>query len=1024
MKKGTKITLISLSVVVGLLLIVGIAVSVILSSSFITKLVNKEAPNFITCDVNLQKANLTFFKTFPKVGVDIQELTLVNPAYGAPSDTLLHVVHCTAALNIRELIKNKNIVVQNFALKGGEVNLFIDQNGKSNFDVFKTDTTESASEFDYAVDIHKVTTDDVNIRYVDLSSKMMAEVQNLSLLVKGKMQDDNIQGKVKWNTECIDFKTIDSTQIHVCLDEMKFHFDGDLSKMDRVEGDLTLDIRQLGMTLASDTYLDSMDLELKTGVDLSIASQQVKLNDTRLALDQYRLNLDGSAQRNIQDGDIQMDINYSTEKWPVQGILALIPETLIGNLLAGMQMDGTIGVAGTVKGHYNETQLPLITADVNLEDGSFAMDSLPLAFQKINTQLYVAMDLNDKTDVTVKSLDCYTGKNHLTAKGTIRDLLGKMLFDVALTGDLNVADFQTFFPKELTRCNALAKASVTAQFDYDQLMNGALDQMRAKANVVLTQLDVVYDDSLTVESPSLTVDLRFPVSEQPYRIGEWAEVNLAAGELRGGKLGLGKMVAERGNVKLYVNNIMDSTVAMKLGAKFDFESLAGQMDTINVDLRKPAGTFVMRGGEDLSLSYTGESVVANVGETLSAQTGALSLTAASHYNEKETNLLMRWNPDAKINLHSGSVNIGGLTMPIEIPQFKADLTTRQCHIANGVIKLGNSDFNISGEISDIDKYIRDEGLMVGNLQLNSNFIDINQIMDLVSGLGAPDSVMAEVPEDSETDPFMVPYGMDIRMQTNIKEALFEDARIQNIGGSVSIKDGVLVLDEMGLTSDAARLQLTALYKSPRKNHLFMGLDFHLLDIKIDKLIEMIPEVDTILPMLKSFAGNAEFHFAIETYLKSNYDLKYSTLRGAAAINGKDLVVLDEATYKKISKLLLFKKGTTNKIDSLSAEATIFKNEIDVYPFAVSIDKYQAVLSGRHNLDMTYNYNISLLKPIRLGLDIIGTDKRKFKLGRAKYASMFKPERQKVVEQNILQLKQQINQALKANVKEQPIEPRQ
>ena len=240
-----------------------------------------------------------------------------------------------------------------------------------------------------------------------------------------------------------------------------------------------------------------------------------------------------------------------------------------------------------------------------------------------------------------------------------------------------------------------------------------------------------------------------------------------------------------------------------------------------------------------------------------------------------------------------------------------------------------------------------------------------------------------------------------------------------MGGHVAIKDGILVLDQMGLTSDAARMQLTALYRTPRKNHLFVGLDFHLLDIKIDKLIAMIPEVDTILPMLKSFAGNAEFHFAVETYLKSNYDLKYSTLRGAAAINGHDLVVLDNETYQNIAKKLRFNKKTENKIDSLSAEVTIFKNEIDVYPFAVSIDKYQAILSGRHNLDMTYNYNVSLLKPIRLGLDIIGTDKLKYKLGKAKYADFFKPERQNVVEKNVMQLKQQINQALRSNVREQP-----
>ena len=265
---------------------------------------------------------------------------------------------------------------------------------------------------------------------------------------------------------------------------------------------------------------------------------------------------------------------------------------------------------------------------------------------------------------------------------------------------------------------------------------------------------------------------------------------------------------------------------------------------------------------------------------------------------------------------------------------------------------------------------------------------------------------------------MVPYGIDVQVKTTVKKALYEEAEIRNVGGSISVKDGILVLDQMGLTSDAARMQLTALYKSPRKNHLFLGLDFHLLDIKIDKLIQMIPEVDTILPMLKSFAGNAEFHFAIETYLKSNYDLKYSTLRGAAAINGHDLVVLDNDTYRNIAKKLMFSKKTENKIDSLSAEITIFKNEIDVYPFAVSIDKYQAILSGRHNLDMSYNYNISLLKPVRLGLDIIGADKRKFKLGKAKYAEFYKPERQDVVEKNVMQLKQQINQALRQNVKEQ------
>ena len=96
--------------------------------------------------------------------------------------------------------------------------------------------------------------------------------------------------------------------------------------------------------------------------------------------------------------------------------------------------------------------------------------------------------------------------------------------------------------------------------------------------------------------------------------------------------------------------------------------------------------------------------------------------------------------------------------------------------------------------------------------------------------------------------------------------------------------------------------------------------------------------------------------------------------------------------------------------------------MDVYPFTVGIDKYQAILSGRHNLDMTYNYNVSLIKPIRLGLDIIAdTESRKFKLTKAKYATMYRPEKRNVVEDHVMQLKTLINTSLKRNVKEQPKE---
>ncbi len=178
------------------------------------------------------------------------------------------------------------------------------------------------------------------------------------------------------------------------------------------------------------------------------------------------------------------------------------------------------------------------------------------------------------------------------------------------------------------------------------------------------------------------------------------------------------------------------------------------------------------------------------------------------------------------------------------------------------------------------------------------------------------------------------------------------------------------------TTPAARMQLTAMYRTPRKNHLFLGLDYHMLDIEIGELLTMIPDIDSLMPMLRSFSGKGEFHIAVETYMDSLYNLKKSTLRGASSIKGNDLVLMDGETFSEIAKTLKFSKKTENKVDSLSAEFTIFRNEIDIYPFLLVMDKYRAVIAGRHNFDLSYDYHISVVDsplPLKLGVDVKGNE---------------------------------------------------
>lgn len=1018
MKKPVKITLISLaSVVLFLVLALGITVAIILSPKQLTKIVNRAAKDYLTCDYHIGKTGLTFFKTFPQLSVDIRDVLLLNPVVGTPNDTLLSLNHCLATLNIKELLKNQKVEVSQLILQDGVAHLFRNMSGQNNFDILQLPESKDTSSAPYSFNLTDVQLRRVGVDYTDLPARITAGVKNVNAKVQGQYQNDDVDGKLKLETDKIHFLTTDSSQLAVQCDHLAADFDGSLADLDHLKGKLELDIADLILQHDTTRYIDKEKVSVNTTVDGVLSLQKLLVEAMNLQYDRYKMELSGDVQRDTLNGDLHMDLRYKTGTWPIADVLQKLPEPIAQRLPDSMQLDGLVALGGTVKGSYNEKSMPLITSNVALKDADFALGGMPFDIRHINGEADLNLDLNQQTDLKIRSLKGDVRGNHVVVNGTIRDLLGKMLCNLSLDGTIRLEDFQDLLPESITPCKGTAKSSVKAEFDYEQIQKMQIDKMTASGQFDIRNLDLLYDDSLILKSQSMGLQVRFPVKEKPFRIDEWIEVGIQSPHLYCESIDFFKANLTDADIDIFLNDILDSTKKMKLGTTFKGQKATFETDSIFAALTHPDGSFSMKDQDHMALKLKESALDATIGE-LKVSTPSLALDGTANIDRNGVNTLMQWNPTMRVILHNGKVEMPELSLPLSIPDLDIDYTMQKCHFRSSKFKLGESSFALTGNLYDIDKFYKEEGLLHGTLDLTSSYINLNEIMALADGFRAPDSLMNTELESKEDNPFIVPRGMNVTINTHIDKVHYEDVDIRKVGGKIAVNDGILVLDQMGFTSDAARMQLTALYKTPRRNHLFLGLDFHLLDIKIAELIDMIPEVDTVLPMLKSFAGNAEFHFAIETYLKSNYDVKFSTLRGAAAIDGHDLVVLDNDTYRKISKMLKFKKGTTNKIDSLSAEVTIYKNEVDVYPFLLAIDRYKAIISGRHNLDMTYNYNVSLVSPIRLGLDIIGTDKRKFKLTKAKYATMFRPEKQNLVEQNVMNLKKQISNSLKSNVREQ------
>jgi hypothetical protein len=367
-----------------------------------------------------------------------------------------------------------------------------------------------------------------------------------------------------------------------------------------------------------------------------------------------------------------------------------------------------------------------------------------------------------------------------------------------------------------------------------------------------------------------------------------------------------------------------------------------------------------------------------------------------------------------------------LTNPIEIPSVKMDFDPETFNIKESSMKIGRSDFQLTGNLNNVLSYFRGDSILRGKFNFVSNKTDVAQLMALTSGLGTYDSTSVNKQENTTVDtvstgPYMVPKKIDVTLNANVKLATIGVDTATNITGAVQVHDGILLLDGLKFTTPAARMQLTAMYRTPRANHLFLGIDYHMMDVEISELLTMIPDIDSLMPMLRSFGGRGEFHIAAETYLDSLYNIKKSTLRGAASIMGNNLVLMDGQTFSEIAKKLRFNKKTQNKVDSLSAEFTIFRNEIDIYPFLIVMDKYKAVVAGRHNFDMTFDYHVSVVDcplPLKLGVDIKGdADNLSYKLAKCRYAEYFRPTSRHEVESKQLELRKMIRETLAEKVKE-------
>ena len=131
---------------------------------------------------------LTFFSTFPRFGLKVNQFALINPVPNAKSDTLVFVDELIGVVDVKAYWKHNDIVLNELIVRNGVVNAFIDSLGKTNFDITPPDTLPvdtASTQQAFKLNIENVVLDGVSLSYIDKQSKMLAELKDLNAQLSG-----------------------------------------------------------------------------------------------------------------------------------------------------------------------------------------------------------------------------------------------------------------------------------------------------------------------------------------------------------------------------------------------------------------------------------------------------------------------------------------------------------------------------------------------------------------------------------------------------------------------------------------------------------------------------------------------------------------------------------------------------------------------------------------------------------------------------------------------------------------------
>ena len=390
-----------------------------------------------------------------------------------------------------------------------------------------------------------------------------------------------------------------------------------------------------------------------------------------------------------------------------------------------------------------------------------------------------------------------------------------------------------------------------------------------------------------------------------------------------------------------------------------------------------------------------------------------------------------WDVEGSIKVRTGIAMTPYLPIRNILKGMDITFDNNQVRIDSLKVNAGKSVIGAKGSLSGLRRALMGRGAYILDMDLNADKVDADELLAAFNAGAsftppADEGKMAEA-SDSEFLQMVVADSLDTKkpqtllvipadvnagIRLSAKDITFSGLEINSLDADILMKERCMQILNTSVATNVGSGTFEGFYATRSKKDIRTGFDLGLSDVTSEKVISMMPAIDTIMPLLKSFKGLIDCEIAATASLDTCMNIMTPSINGVIRVGGENLSMSGDKVFTDLAKKLKFKDKKEGRIDKMTVEGVIQDNTLEVFPFIVDIDRYTLALSGKHHLDQSFRYHASIIRSpmvFKVGVDIYGPnlDKMKFKIGKPKYKNTRIPVFTEVIDQTRINLAQSI-----------------